>query len=201
MATDGRPFRSRKRLLSPAVCAIVALVVADQAVKLALVRPLLGISFPFVEGVLAFYPKVNENLTWGGNFIEPLSLPAVAIALNVLVIGLYASGYAFYWANVRSARSVPAAVFCLGMAGSVCGLLDRTLWGGSLDFLQVAGWFVFDVKDCYLVASLGMFVVLALRHQDEFSVSAYARFSKDGALRVANRLRSAIRKGGSTGSS
>ena len=85
MATDGRPFRSRKRLLSPAVCAIVALVVADQAVKLALVRPLLGISFPFVEGVLAFYPKVNENLTWGGNFIEPLSLPAVAIALNVLV--------------------------------------------------------------------------------------------------------------------
>ena len=111
MATDGRPFRSRKRLLSPAVCAIVALVVADQAVKLALVRPLLGISFPFVEGVLAFYPKVNENLTWGGNFIEPLSLPAVAIALNVLVIGLYASGYAFYRANVRSARSVPAAVF------------------------------------------------------------------------------------------
>ena len=96
---------------------------------------------------------------------------------------------------------VPAAVFCLGMAGSVCGLLDRTLWGGSLDFLQVAGWFVFDVKDCYLVASLGMFVVLALRHQDEFSVSAYARFSKDGALRVANRLRSAIRRGGSTGSS
>lgn len=183
-----RPIGRSCGKIAPAVAA-GALVVLDQGVKLLVVRPLSGVTFPFVEGFLHFYPKVNENLTWGGNFIEPLSLPAVAVFLNMLVIGLYLSGYGFYRASVHEPRPAPTAAFCLGMAGCVSGLADRTLWGGSLDFLQIPGLLIFDLKDCYLVASLVLFVVLALRHQDSVSARAYARYMGERAAKLAAWLR------------
>ena len=40
------------------------------------------------------------------------------------------------------------------LMGGLCSLLDKTLWGGSLDYLQVPGKCTFDLKDLYLAAGL-----------------------------------------------
>lgn len=175
-----RPSPSGGRLAL--IGSIALLVAVDQGVKLVIARWGMGYSFSLAGDVLQYYPTVNEKMTWGGNFIEVLSVPAVAIALNVLAIVLALSAYAFYCASVEKPGKAAAFVFAVGLAGCVCGLVDRVFWGGSLDFLQVPGAFVFDVKDCYLSVSLAVFAALALAHGDAFDLRAYGSY-------LASRLR------------
>lgn len=152
----------------------------------------MGWSFPIVGDALRYYPTVNEKMSWGGNFIEVLSIPVVAIAFNIAAIVLFASVYAFYRALTEKPSPWAAFAFSVGMAGCLCGLIDRVFWGGSLDFLQIPGLFVFDLKDCFLNAALIVFVAMALRHGDKFDLRAYGMFLaaavKQAVDRVTGRL-------------
>lgn len=41
-------------------------------------------------------------------------------------------------------------IFLLAFAGSICSLIDKLFWGGSLDYILFKGLFIFDLKDIYL---------------------------------------------------
>ena len=51
------------------------------------------------------------------------------------------------------------------MAGSICSLIDKLFWGGSLDFIQIPLFFTFDLKDCYLSLAVLIFVFLSMYHE------------------------------------
>ncbi len=36
------------------------------------------------------------------------------------------------------------------MSGGLCSLIDKVFWDGSLDYILLRGFFVFDLKDCYI---------------------------------------------------
>jgi signal peptidase II len=35
-------------------------------------------------------------------------------------------------------------------SGEICSTVDKIFWGGSLDYVLVEGFFIFDLKDVYL---------------------------------------------------
>jgi len=38
------------------------------------------------------------------------------------------------------------------IAGIICSFIDVVFWGGSLDFIGLFDWFIFDMKDVWLNA-------------------------------------------------
>ena len=40
------------------------------------------------------------------------------------------------------------------IAGIICSFIDVVFWGGSLDFIGLFDWFIFDMKDVWLNAGL-----------------------------------------------
>lgn len=50
-------------------------------------------------------------------------------------------------------------------AASISSTIDRVFWGGSLDFIVVAGWIV-DFKDIYLTLGLIFLVFYAFKNMD-----------------------------------
>ncbi len=62
-----------------------------------------------------------------------------------------------------------------GLAGTICSLIDKLFWGGSLDFADTK-LFIFDLKDCYLTVAEIIFVVIGILHNREISMKEYIYF-------------------------
>lgn len=155
---------------------ILALTVLDQAVKLLIQFFWLTVDTDLIGPLLRFRPVHNTNLSWAGNFIPFLSGMKVTVILNLLCIALYISYYAFYRSRQKEPAKSAAFIFVCGMAGCLCSLIDKIFWGGSLDFLQIPRLFTFDLKDCYLSASLCLFVLVGLKHGEDISFREYFRW-------------------------
>ena len=135
--------------------------------------------FDILSGILRFNPVVNTRLSYIGNFFEPLSNPFLTILLNVFALGILISGYLLYKVK-RENTSFPVKIIMIfGLAGSLCSLIDKLFWGGSLDFLQIPALFIFDLKDCYLTAAEVIFVVIGILHSKEISVKEYLHFCRN----------------------
>lgn len=155
---------------------ILALTALDQAVKLIIHFFWLTKDIDLIGPLLRFRPVQNTNLSWGGNFIPFLSGMEVTVFLNLLCIILYVSCYAYYRSRQKEPAKYAAFIFICGLAGCLCSLIDKVFWGGSLDFIQIPRLFTFDLKDCYLSASLCLFVLIALKHGDDISFMEYFRW-------------------------
>ena len=132
--------------------------------------------FDILSGILRFNPVVNTRLSYIGNFFEPLSNPFLTILLNVFALGILISGYLLYKVK-REDTSFPVKIIMIfGLAGCLCSLIDKLFWGGSLDFLQIPNYFIFDLKDCYLTVAEVIFVVIGILNSKEISVKEYLHF-------------------------
>lgn len=139
-------------------------------------RKFMSYEFDILSGILRFNPVVNTRLSYIGNFFDPLSNPFLTILLNVFALGILISGYLLYKVK-RENTSFPVKIIMIfGLAGCLCSLIDKLFWGGSLDFLQIPNFFIFDLKDCYITMAGIPFVILGISHSQEISVKEYLRF-------------------------
>ena len=152
------------------------MVIIDQIVKLFIFRLFINHEFDILRGVFRFRPKQNLNLSYVGNYIEIFSNPWVINILNILIIVLFVSGYQFYRTKKKVVSLPVRTIVTCGLAGSICSLIDKVIWGGSLDFIQILGFVTFDFKDCYINMAIIIFLIIANRHQKEISVKEYLRF-------------------------
>lgn len=82
----------------------------------------------------------------------------VLIILNILLIPIIL--LTFKWLNVGDKyKRISNASEILLLAGSICSLIDKIFWGGSLDYLYVRKLFIFDLKDIYLFSSLCVIII------------------------------------------
>lgn len=152
------------------------LVLIDQTVKAIISHVFMQHDFDIIVHVLRFHPKLNTHLSYAGNFIDILSSPFVTILLNILAAFIFLSGYSLYKTKrIRTSFSV-RMIMIFGIAGCLCSLIDKLFWGGSLDFLQIPNFFIFDLKDCYLTVAEVIFVIIGILHNKEISVKEYLQF-------------------------
>lgn len=155
---------------------ISGLMVFDQAVKVVIYYFFFNIHTEILGNMVRFRPVFNTNLSWGGNFSVILSDMIVVVLLNMLIIALFLSGYAFYRSKRRKSSAWVDLIYITGLAGSLCSLIDKVIWGGSLDFIQLPALFTFDVKECYLTIAQCLFVCIGLKHHKEISVTEYVKW-------------------------
>lgn len=132
--------------------------------------------FDIIVGVLRFNPVLNTRLSYAGNFIDILSSPFITISLNILVLFVFLSGYLLYKTKRTHTSFQVKLIMVFGATGCLCSLIDKVFWGGSLDFLQIPNFFIFDLKDCYLTVAEVIFVIIGFLHSKEISVKEYLQF-------------------------
>jgi signal peptidase II len=52
-------------------------------------------------------------------------------------------------------------IFTFLFAGEFCSLIDKIFWGGSLDYVLLEHFFIFDLKDVYLTVFEILFISCA----------------------------------------
>ena len=162
--------------IKPFLFPVIVLIFFDQIIKVFIGLFLMDSDFDIIGKILRFSPVQNTNLSYGGNFISILSNLWVMVLLNILVILLLISGYFFYKTKRQYTSCSVKVIITCGVAGTLCSLLDKVLWGGSLDFLQIPNIFTFDLKDSYLTVAEVIFVIIGILHNKEISVKEYISF-------------------------
>lgn len=160
----------------PFIKPIIYLAAVDQLIKIIISTTFMQNEFNMIDQCLRFKPTLNTDLSWAGNYIEIFSNPIITVLANVLVIFLFLTGYMLYKTK-RETTSAPVNIIMIcGLAGCFCSLIDKLFWGGSLDFLQIPGLFIFDLKDCYLTIAEVLFVIIGIPHSKEISIKEYVQF-------------------------
>ena len=168
----GGCMKDSKRYMLP----IIILVMIDQFVKLIISSLFINDEYNIIGDALRFHPIQNTHLSFAGNYINFFSSMWVLIVLNIIVILVFISGYMFYKSKKRKDTLIVNIIMISGLSGCICSLIDKILWGGSLDFLQIPQLFTFDLKDCYLSVAITLFLIIGLMHNKEISVKEYLKF-------------------------
>lgn len=159
----------RKRQM---ITIITGLCVFDQIIKLVIQHVCFDVHLSIFGDWLGFYPIINTKQSWGGTFLPFLSNPIIAISLNIFLMIIIHSMYVFYTKSVKPSK-LYNSIYLLFMAGSICSLIDKLCWGGSLDYVAFLDWFIFDVKDCYLSFAICLLLTGSFLQPVAFDTKAY----------------------------
>lgn len=143
---------------------IGGLVALDQVIKAMIRHYHFDKSFLIVRGIFAFKPKVNTNQSYLGNYLDIFRSPWVAILINVIVIVFAYFTYQYYLYCAKQEGILPKTIYVLLLSGAICSLIDKIFFGGSLDYILLFDWFIFDLKDCYISGAEVLFVFTVVKN-------------------------------------
>lgn len=156
---------------------ILVLVILEQAIKI-IVKNYYGVKIPIIENIVYFMPILNDNYSYINSLFNLGWSKAFHIVLVVVV--LFFSYYAFkYFENKNTKNSMINILKVFLFSGVICSLLDKIFWNGSLDYILLKGFFVFDLKDCYLTIFQVLVIMLGIKNWKEISKANDIEFLKD----------------------
>ena len=144
---------------------VICLVALDQAVKLIIANFFIDTEFTIVQNFLYFYVTQNIYLGWIPSMLGvamPLYVAVFLVIISWLFIVIAHRYLIFITYDFTKYKTIPHLFLALLLSASICKLIDDIFWGGSLDFILLFDWFIFDLKDVYITigASLIMFYAI-----------------------------------------
>ena len=139
--------------------AIIALIAIEQGIKVIINNDFLESNVPILSPWLYFSPMLNRDYSWFNSMLQ-LGVGKWVHILAVLVILI--SAFLFYRSmnNRKKTTLLIDVAFMFLLAGGICSLIDKVLWSGSLDYIQLKGYFTFDLKDVYINVFNGFLVLM-----------------------------------------
>lgn len=137
----------------------LVLMLIDQGIKLIIKLFYFDNYFEIIPKFLSFNPIINTDGSWlnarfglGVGFSSLIILNALAVILFIEVYRYYLSkGNKDFWSDMA---------FLFILSGALCSLIDKTFYGGSLDFIGISNLFIADIKDIYINLGILFFIML-----------------------------------------
>ena len=140
-----------------------ALVVIEQVIKLLISRYFAGDDLVLIPGALYFSPVQNTHMNWFGS-LAGIQMPVfIMVIMEVVIFILVLLAHRYFSCLTKNESRLPAVFATISMAAITCAFIDNVFWGGSLDYIGLFNWFVFDLKDVYIDIGLILFVALSFR--------------------------------------
>lgn len=141
--------------------AIIMLIAIEQGIKAIINNVFLESNVPIFAPWLYFSPMFNRDYSWFNSMLQ-LGVGKWVHVLVVLVILILA--FLFYRSmNSRKTTTLLIDIaFAFLLAGGMCSLIDKVFWDGSLDYIQIKGYFTFDLKDVYINVFNGLLILMFL---------------------------------------
>lgn len=134
---------------------VISLVAVDQLIKLLISRYMMYAHFTIIPYIFTFRISQNIHLGWIWNrldFMMPLVLAVLISVIAIITIVVFHRYLIFLTSKWCKYHRIPYVFLILGLSVGVCKIIDDIFWGGSLDYIQLFNWFIFDLKDVYAAA-------------------------------------------------
>lgn len=135
------------------------LFLLDQGTKLIIKIFFFHKKFYILSNLLSFNPIINTKGSWLNvrfniniNFIT-------LILINFTALFLFTEIYRYYNNNEKKNFFVDLCYIFI-MVGSICSLIDKIFYGGSLDFIGISNLFIADFKDIYINLAIFIFIII-----------------------------------------
>ena len=158
------------------------LIIVDQTAKILvfyfLYEPHVHINF--IDGILSLCPFLNtQSISMGfiaellnfdisnGVFFNMLMIIAVLLFGLIVLISLY-----FSFISKKRPGKLVCFLSGFAIAGAICSIIDILFRGGSIDFIMLFDWVIFDLKDIYICTTILLMIfctVQAVRNLTNFS--------------------------------
>jgi len=128
---------------------MLLLVIADQIIKLFIYYNHMDKNVDIIKNILAFYPMFNKDYSW----INSLFQFGIGLVPHIIVVCLLLFCLLLFYdflITKKKGDKIIKTAFSFVIAAAFCSLIDKVLWGGSLDYVYLKGFFVFDLKDVYV---------------------------------------------------
>ncbi|MBU5425573.1 signal peptidase II [Tissierella pigra] len=166
---------------------ILSLIILEQGIKI-IVKAYYGVKAPIIENILYFAPVLNDNYSYINSLFN-LGWGRIFHILLVIFV-LFFSYYAFKYLEAKGTKnSMINTMKIFLFAGTICSLIDKVFWNGSLDYILLKGFFVFDLKDCYLTIFEVLVIILIVKDRKKASkindkelLKDYIKFIKNDFL-------------------
>ena len=127
-----------------------------------------GVSSFFKDGIniiKSIYNSASNGVEWAYRSVtdwfdrHQLAGNIISFGLNALAVILFIEVYRYYLSKGnKDFWSDMAFLFIL--SGALCSLIDKTFYGGSLDFIGISNLFIADIKDIYINLGILFFIML-----------------------------------------
>lgn len=140
---------------------IIILITIEQAIKVVINNNFLESNVPIIGSCIFFNPMFNRDYSWLNSMLQ-LGIGKWVHILAVAVILVLA--FLFYRSTIKKKTEALLIdiAFTFLFAGGICSLIDKIFWNGSLDYIQLKGYFTFDLKDVYINVFNGMLILMFL---------------------------------------
>lgn len=137
---------------------IFVLVGIEQIIKIIINKNFFESRFAILPPILYFEPKFNRNYSWFNSMFQLGVSKWMHIAFVSIMLAII---YLFYrYLNDRvGTNKLINTMFVFLFSGTVCSLIDKIFWDGSLDYILIKGFFTFDLKDVYLNIFNGLLIL------------------------------------------
>lgn len=143
------------------------MVLIEQGIKL-VVRNYKGVETPIINNFIYFRPKQNVHYSWLNSMVEIQNTRFFHIALTTVLL-IFTFFVFRYFAYKYGPRIYSGLLEVFLISGMVCSLIDRVFWNGSLDYILLKGFFIFDLKDVYLSTFQVLFVFFVVKNWNAIS--------------------------------
>ena len=156
---------------------ILILIMLEQIIKI-IVKGHYDARIPIIENILYFMPTSNTNYSWFNSMFQFGWSKAfhIVIVIVILIFSYYTFKYLEYKKMKNSEINILKTFL---FSGVICSLIDKIFWNGSLDYIMLKGFFVFDLKDCYITTFEVLAVIFFIKYRKSISKISDRELMKD----------------------
>lgn len=138
---------------------VFILVMIEQGIKFVINSKYLEATLPILEPWLYFKPMFNRDYSWFNSMFQ-LGIGKWAHIVIVIILTIFI--YLFYKFLNRQSDTpwLIDIAFIFILSGSICSLIDKIFWDGSLDYILIQKLFTFDLKDVYINVFIGLILLM-----------------------------------------
>lgn len=138
---------------------VFGLIAVEQTIKLIINQFFFHEYLPILPPFLYFSPLFNRDYSWFNSMLQ-LGVGKLAHIITTGIIILLIITVFLFISNTYQKNKLFHTCFAFLLSGSLCSFIDKVFWDGSLDYIQVTGFFTFDLKDVYLNVAIGLAIIL-----------------------------------------
>ncbi|MFW6022617.1 MAG: signal peptidase II [Halanaerobiaceae bacterium] len=133
------------------------LIIIDQGIKFIINAKFFDMYFPIMKPWFYFNPVFNRDYSWVNSLFQ-LGLSKYFHIIMVTLIIVFASLLYKYILQKKLITELFNITFAFLFSAGICSLVDKIFWNGSLDYIFLRSYFIFDLKDVYV----NIFVILVI---------------------------------------
>lgn len=140
---------------------VLILITIEQVIKIIINNNFMDKRFPILPPLIYFEPMFNRHYSWLNSMLQLGSSKWIHIAIVAILSMLIYLFYQYLNKNFGTNKIINS-MYAFLFSGSVCSLIDKVFWNGSLDYILINGFFTFDLKDVYINIFIGLLILSLL---------------------------------------